>query len=131
MALKQAAKDVFGMEGLVYTPYDRRPPRAGQLALARRAAQLTYRETQAALAERGITEVTLYRGLRRQYSQPGALEAWTSAPGIAEEFAGSEGLVLRETVTARRIFAWYDRPGWVEGPKGQQFEWIVLAEEPR
>lgn len=97
---------------------------------ARQAVRRMYQETQAELQARGISEVTLHRGIRTEYREPGAVEAWTSDEAIAEQFAGSDGLVLTAIIPAARILAWYDGPGWITGPKGQQFEWIVLSEEP-
>jgi hypothetical protein len=93
-----------------------------------------YRETQDDLRVRGISEVLLYRGVREPYDPAtavGVIESWTSDYDVAVEFAGPTGEVWIERITATRILAWYDGPGWVNGPKGSQFEWLILSEEPR
>jgi hypothetical protein len=65
--MKQAAKEVFNLTGVVFAAYPRRAPRRGQVERARRAVQVMYRETQAALRERAIDEVLLFRGVKVPY----------------------------------------------------------------
>lgn len=133
IALKYAAKEAFGLPGIVYEPLGRDSP--GQdltVERAVRAVRLMYQETQEALREllRGVTpEVTLYRGVEEDYRRRGVIEAWTSSEDVAEDYAGPDGVVLIRTVPTSRILAWYNGSDWPTGPA--HYEWIVLSEEPR
>jgi len=128
VSFKRAAKEAFGLSGSVYDPLGLGGPTEEQVGRAERAVRFAYRETQQALADSGISEVTLYRGVAGPYDEVGAVEAWTSDPLVAEDYAGPGGVVLVEVVPAARVLAWYDGPGWPEGPPNR--EWIVLSEEP-
>ncbi len=88
-----------------------------------------YEDTQEALRRRSILQVRLYRGLAAPYETPSILSSFTASLDMAMKF-GPYG-VIEENVPAVRIFAWYEGPGWRNGRFGQQFEYVVLSEEPR
>lgn len=84
----------------------------------RRLARRMYENTQDTLAAEGVTELSLYRGMKnrvghvgRQWATPGVHEvtdlmpanSWSSSRSTAANFGGSNGVMLVVTVPASRI----------------------------
>jgi len=125
--MKEAARQEFGLSGMVYNPRghvlsDR------EIAQVQRTLREVYRDTQDALKELGITEVSLYRGLKGEVRVPGVIEAWTSDQEIARRFDGYD--ILEEVIPASRVLAWHEGPNWTNRRFQYQREWIVLSEAP-
>jgi hypothetical protein len=94
-----------------------------------------YVDTQASLTEKkASTEVPLLRGLQESPEMPyypSALEAWTSDPETAALFAkNKEDAIIEAELPRSRIFLWHSGPGWRSASSRQQFEYIVLSEDP-
>ena len=125
VALKQAAKREFGLQGVAFT---RREFIYGatELATARQTARRIYNQTQAELKRRGIRTMRLYRGIKGKYTTAGALESWTTDQATAQKFAGSKGVVLVDDVPVNRIWNGAEMDHWHSGKFGQQNEWIVM-----
>lgn len=88
-----------------------------------------YEETQSYFREQGITEVVLYRGIKKEYSVKGVLESWSDDIATAKKFNGRH--VWEEHIPVERVFISYGAPGWKNGPYGMQYEYILLNEVPK
>jgi hypothetical protein len=97
-----------------------------------------YEQTQAELRRQGVTEITLYRGVKHDATPlRGVLESWSSERGVAERFSrmgplgGSgelgPGVVLEMRVEAWRIVLASFDPRWSAGRYGERFEFILLG----
>jgi hypothetical protein len=88
------------------------------MAKTKKSVRALYDHTQKELADAGITEVTLYRGIIAPSKTPGrrgdtagysgnALESWSSDPRIAGIFSsdGARGYIVKMTVPASRVFS--------------------------
>lgn len=93
--MTRAAADAFGLPGLPYTPRAVDVP-ADEQAQAVEDARRIYEETQAELEQRGVTALTLRRGVAGELDVAGHLETWTAA-----ELGGE---YIEEEVDRRRIF---------------------------
>ena len=88
-----------------------------------------YEDTQKALADRGIKEVTLWRGWEHGTRDWSVLECFTEEQSVADRFrkrGGANGRIEYTTIPAWRVWMWHDGPGWRNGRYGNQLEWIVL-----
>jgi hypothetical protein len=126
--LKLTVKSEFA---LVRPVYQRRDfaIRPSQIASLRPVVRRMYRDTQADLSRRGISNVQLFRGVKSPVIVGDVLESWTTDLPTARVFGSYD--VLVEIVPAERVFMYYQGPGWVAGPFGQQFEYLVLSEVPK
>lgn len=126
--LKHAVKAEFDIGRPVY---QRRAfaIRSAQVDGLRPVVRRMYAQTQADLRDRGITEALLYRGLKSPAVVGDVLESWTDNLSVAQGFGSYD--ILVETIPAARIFMYYLGAGWITGPFGQQFEFLVLSEAPR
>lgn len=125
---KRAVKEEFGIDGLIY---ETRPftIASGEVQEMRPVVRRMYEETQEDLRRRGITSVRLYRGVKTDVIGEGVISSWTSDKDTARKYGGY-GILLEE-VTADRIFMYHEGPGWINGPRGDEFEFIILMEAPR
>jgi hypothetical protein len=124
VTLKHAAIEEFGLKGVAFTRRQHLiDPRA--VARDRRIARELYRRTQEYFRKRGIKTVRLYRGIKEQYAQKGALESWTTDPAQARRFAAG-GHILVMDVPVDRILTGRGIPGWHDGRFGNQSEMVVM-----
>lgn len=127
VVMKMALQREFGLEGTVYNP-NNYAFREGLVHRYQKIVRKMYEETQADLLRRNIKEIQLYRGLKEEVFRRGVIESYTSDQDTAIKFDGF--VVLSEKVNASRVFMFYDGPGWKNGSFGQQWEYLVLFEEP-
>ena len=66
-----------------------------------------YNETQDYFKKKGVSEVTLYRGVRGSVTTSSPLESWTTLEGNAAQFSGNHGSVFKVTVPINRVFMSY------------------------
>ena len=128
IALKETIRQEFKTQGLVM---NKRQFNIGdnEIAAITPAVRSMYEQTQAEFAKRGITEVTLYRGVKSGIRVPGVVESWTTDLATARKFNGHD--ILTETVPVSRIFMWHEGPGWKNGKYGEQYEYMVMGSVPR
>lgn len=128
IALKETIRQEFKTQGLVM---NKRQFNIGdnEIAAITPAVRSMYEQTQAEFAKRGITEVTLYRGVKSGIRVPGVVESWTTDLSIARKFNGHD--ILTETVPVSRIFMWHEGPGWKNGKYGEQYEYMVMGSVPK
>ena len=126
--LKLAVSAELGVPGIAFTRSNRRIAQFEAEAL-RNAVRRMYTETQEALEDRGIIELTLFRGITAPYEVQSVLSSFTSSIRIARRF-GKYG-VVEEGIPAGRVFLWHEGPGWRNGRFGEQFEYVVLSEAPK
>jgi SPP1 gp7 family putative phage head morphogenesis protein len=124
--LKQAAIQEFGLRGISYNPRGFRIA-AADVARTRGDLRKLHNLTQRDLKRRGIKSIRVYRGVRGEVVERGAVESWSTDRKVAEKFAGQTGgKVVVETVPAERILARRGGPEWLDGRFGNQSEVIVL-----
>jgi hypothetical protein len=128
IVLKTAVRDEFGVRGIMMNRNGYEPP-ARAVEAARVSARAMYDATQAELRRQGITEVSLYRGVKTEVRTPGIMESWSTDQKTAKKFDGHD--VLEEKIPAGRIMMYSGGPGWQNGKYKEQYEYVVLSEEPR
>lgn len=70
----------------------------------RETMQARYDATQKYYADKGVDEVTVYRGSRGQVITPSALETWTESKDAALRMAGDSGYLFTATAPRSSIF---------------------------
>jgi hypothetical protein len=128
VTLKQAAKEELGLQGMVWNPKNHNIT-SKAIDAARGSTRQMYEQTQAYFQERGITHVTLYRGVKTGVRTPSVLESWTTNKSTAYKFDGHDVMEMR--VPVERIFMHHEAPNWKNGRYGQQWESIVMPGPPR
>ncbi len=129
VALKEAARREFGLDGQIWNPHDRVVE--AQLDDLQNTLGRTYSETQAHYSGPRAGSVKLYRGVRSDVFVEGTVESWTDDPSVARRFAGRNGEVLVADIDTRRILSSVDAPGWRNGPYGDQREFVILSDPPK
>ena len=127
--VKEAARREFGGAGVPWyrgKPYSLQP---ADVTRTQRDLRRIYSETQQQFARRKIRTVTLYRGVYGDdTSHRNTVESWTSSRTVAEKFArkGPNPRVLTITVPVGQVLVYHKVPGWVDGPFGEQAEYLLL-----
>lgn len=135
VTVKLAMQAELGIGGVAYSRVKWNIDPAAVEAM-RPVVRRMYEETQAALAQRRIDAITVYRGVKKRYpdgkDRRGTLESWSSSAEIELRFArGNPDNVKIEDVTRERIFLFRNGPGWKDGRFGNQEEFVVMADEPQ
>lgn len=126
-AMKAAAKRAFGLVGVIFTADKPLDASKDEVESAVQDLRRVYDRTQEEFRRRGITTVTLYRGVAHQYEREGVLESWSTDPEVALEFAqGDPNNVIIQEVPVERILTGDTLPDWEDGPYGHQREMIVM-----
>ncbi|KKM99165.1 hypothetical protein LCGC14_1150670 [marine sediment metagenome] len=123
--LKAGAIRAFGLRGIAYNP---RGFAVLKTDIARTAKDLRrlHSKTQAEFARRGIKTVKVFRGVKGEVAERGAVESWSTSRKIAQGFAGPRGKVLAEEIPVERVLAMNNGPEWVDGVHGDQDEMLIL-----
>jgi len=124
--LKNAIREEFGQKGLLLNRNNYQIS-ADDIRAARPVVRSIYNDTQDAL--RGKRSVKLYRGVKSSIRTPGVVESWTTDIGTARKFNGYD--VIEMEIPVERIFAFSGGPNWKNGRYGEQFEYMVMSEEPQ
>lgn len=128
IALKEAVRQEFGLDGQLWNPYGRDLPK--DLTRTRQDARRIYEDTQKHYSGRRAGSLRLYRGVKSDVVIEGAIESWTDDISVARKFAGKNGEVIFDDVDTRKIFASVDAPGWRNGRFGDQREFLVMSDPP-
>lgn len=127
---KQAIKNELGLKTEIWNRHGY-PIISARVMENRPAVRWMYNQTQADLKNRGVSTIQLFRGIK---TVPGdtyvfsAVESWTSDLATAKKFGD---IVLVQDVPINRILMYFDGPNWHNGKFGQQYEYIVLSEDPK
>lgn len=127
--VKEAARREFGGNGVPWYKGKAYSLQAADLTRTQRDLRRIYSETQRQFKRRGIRTVTLFRGVYGDDTRErNSVESWTSSRTIAEQFArkGTNGRVLRVTVPVAQVLVHHQVTGWVDGPFGEQDEFLLL-----
>ena len=126
--MKEASKKEFGVEGLSYT---RRKLNIdpSDVKQTQKSVRSFHKTTQEELRNKGIKKVKLFRGVKKQYSDIGVLESWSSDREIAKKFNGQ--FIIEEEVPIERILTFSKSSKWTNGPFGEQSEYIVIRDVPK
>lgn len=119
--MKQAAKQAFGLRGTVFNPHGLRMDFVDDLMIS--DIKKIHKATQGQLKKRGIKKIKLYRGINSLYTEPGAIESWTSDPKIAKKFGKH---VMEQEFDASRILDYKGSVNWTDGAWGNQSEYMVM-----
>ena len=128
MLLSKAAKDEFGLTADPRDPHHQELDEA-DVAAMRSMVRRMYAETQAHFAELGITKLSLMRGIKSPVRTRNALESWTSSEKTAKKFGTYA--IIEADVDVARVLAFSKGPGWKNGPRGEEFEYLLMAEVPQ
>lgn len=124
VTLKRAAIEELNLPGVAYSRAQWKIPDEDVRA-ARGVVRKTYEDTQDALRQAGFTSVRLYRGVKSEYEEVGALESWTKDQALAKKFDG--GGVLVRDVPVEHVLAYSGGPNWKNGKYGEQHEYVVMS----
>ncbi len=107
IAMREAVRLELGVSGAISV---RRVVRWNRRLVAslRPIVRRIYEETQAALRQRGMFHVTLYRGVEVGGQIGLTLSSYTSDSQVARRFGR---MVIEESISADRVFMWHGRPG--------------------
>lgn len=121
--MKAAAIREFGLKGLPYSRVNYNLDEA-LIEATRKDLRAMHTKTQEYFKSRGITHLRLYRGVQSGYSVPGSISAYSTSEKVARGFDGHD--VIAVDVPIEKILVGKDVDGWIDGPWGNQEEWLVL-----
>lgn len=120
--MKEAARQEFNLEGVAFGAKEFNFAPA-EIEQARRVVRDMYNTTQRELKEKGIKSIELYRGIKKDYTNVGAIESWSDRQKKAAEFGDT---VLKEEFPADKILNARGLSHWIDGQYGDEGEWIVM-----
>ncbi|MHA2039380.1 MAG: hypothetical protein ACW98X_23395 [Promethearchaeota archaeon] len=125
--MKLAAKEEFGLGG-VQIAKRKYNILGSEISAYKSGVRELYESAQEDFKRRGIKNVTLYRGVKKDFATEPILSSWTTDLNTAKRFDhGKMEYILKESVDVKDILTSHISPHWVNGKYGQQYEFIKMV----
>ena len=127
--MRAAAREEFALTCIATARRPRFAARSFEVERMQPVLRQLYEETQDSLIQVPGRMIQLYRGVPEEMALVRlCIASYTSDLTTAGRFGS---IILAERIPKSRILWWHGGPGWIDGPYGPQYEYLVLSEEPK